>query len=603
MGNASENKPRIPAGAGEIQVNFCKNPVCANFGRPASDGVQARGPGAKDRDRDSYTVVSGKGGPFLKCGKCGEHIPIKSNQAIKEEIERLSFYLNPKKSPSCPNVKCPNHDAILIGNYNKDKYWAFGKTKSGAKRLRCKTCGATFSIKPPEMLMPTRRHKMSHKNATIFNFLLAKVPIRKLSKRIGVSPQTIYDKIDFIHRQCLAFAGERERFFNERKVERLYIAVDRQTHIINWPTADKRKNIVLQALGSADRESGYVFAIHVNYDADLDTDEIEDDAENSGDYLVSPPFRKYARVWLKKEYQAKAKLPKKEDTSGLEKSVIEGINSSYNEINARDDVEAYDMPTPDSMLPTKGMIVHSEYTLYAHFFILKNMLRGVNKVRFYLDQESGIRAACLSAFIDKVLEKRCDAFFVRINKNYTQPEKLGLFVKSKREIEDFRESNPYLSELADFEIRRLMIIAEMQRLVELGKWKDRWLLYPFPHMSEPEKAICYLTSLREKSYDYDNEHMARLYEKASLHPIDRFFMQARRAVSMLERPISSASTTGRKWHGYNAYNPAMIAKLLDIYRVYYNFVEVGEDGKTPALRLGLAKGKVDVEDIIYFSEA
>jgi hypothetical protein len=44
----------------------------------------------------------------------------------------------------------------------------------------------------------------------------------------------------------------------------------------------------------------------------------------------------------------------------------------------------------------------------------------------------------------------------------------------------------------------------------------------------------------------------------------------------------------------------MIGKLLDIFRVFYNYVETGKDGQTPAMRLGLAKGKVDVEDIIYY---
>jgi hypothetical protein len=41
--------------------------------------------------------------------------------------------------------------------------------------------------------------------------------------------------------------------------------------------------------------------------------------------------------------------------------------------------------------------------------------------------------------------------------------------------------------------------------------------------------------------------------------------------------------------GYSPYNPALVGKLLDIFRVFYNFVEVGEDKKTPAVRLGLAE--------------
>jgi len=35
------------------------------------------------------------------------------------------------------------------------------------------------------------------------------------------------------------------------------------------------------------------------------------------------------------------------------------------------------------------------------------------------------------------------------------------------------------------------------------------------------------------------EHQANLFRKASLHAVDRFFMNARRAVGLLERSFSS----------------------------------------------------------------
>jgi len=38
-----EQLPRIPTTVNGIQVNFCKNPNCLNFGRPASEEVQPRG--------------------------------------------------------------------------------------------------------------------------------------------------------------------------------------------------------------------------------------------------------------------------------------------------------------------------------------------------------------------------------------------------------------------------------------------------------------------------------------------------------------------------------------------------------------------------------
>lgn len=44
-------------------------------------------------------------------------------------------------------------------------------------------------------------------------------------------------------------------------------------------------------------------------------------------------------------------------------------------------------------------------------------------------------------------------------------------------------------------------------------------------------------------------------------------------------------------------------KMLIIFRVFYNYVAVGDDKKTPAMRLGLAKKKVSLNDIINFSRS
>lgn len=115
-------------------------------------------------------------------------------------------------------------------------------------------------------------------------------------------------------------------------------------------------------------------------------------------------------------------------------------------------------------------------------------------------------------------------------------------------------------------------------------------------MAEPEKAIAHLTD----HGDLDNVHAARLFLRASLHPIDRFFMQLRRGLRMVERPITSARNASRTWNGYSAYNPVRILKLIEIYRTAFNYVEAGEDGRTPAMRIGLAEGRIRLEDIIYF---
>jgi len=84
--------------------------------------------------------------------------------------------------------------------------------------------------------------------------------------------------------------------------------------------------------------------------------------------------------------------------------------------------------------------------------------------------------------------------------------------------------------------------------------------------------------------------------------IDRFFMPVRRRLSLLKRPIGTASKAGRTWYGYSAYRPAHIEKLLGIFRVYYNYALKGGDGKTPAMRLGLETHIVKFDELLGVHE-
>jgi transposase-like protein len=582
-----ENIPRVPISVKGIQVNFCKNPLCLNFGRPASAEYQPRGVVTTGKSRDSYTVVgSSRGRTSLTCSLCGESPPLKSNLAISEELDRLTTYLIPAQRPSCPTDTCSNH---IVGIFTPKAYYSFGKTRSGSQRYRCRECGTTFAVGGA-----TLRQKRPEVNETVFKLLVNKVPFKRIMEVAGISASTLYGKIDFIHRQCLAFAGEHERRLPSLLINRLYLSVDRQDHMINWRNAEEKRNIVLTAVGCADNKTSYVFGIHTNYDPGIDASLVEKEALALDDDSLRAPFRRYARVWRASDY--KESIEHNSRKRGVSKYLQASIQEAYDDSADREDVEVSEVPSLETGLPYNGMQVHSEYTLYAHFQLLRDLFKNVGKVRFFLDQESGIRAACFSAFWQEVLEKRCDAFYVRVNKNLTINQKRRLKAQSDRDLVDFRATSAAYGPLSDYDLRHIVIKDRLNDLVDMGKWHDRWLFYPFPDMSEPEKAICWLTDLQDRAYDAD--HIASLYSKATLHGIDRFFMQARRRLSLLERPISTSSSEGRKWYGYSPYNPAMVGKLLDIFRVFYNYVEVGEDKKTPAMRLGLAEDKTEILDII-----
>lgn len=225
---SSEKHDRIPKTAHGIQVNFCKNPQCENYGVPASSEPQRVGRRAGTR-KDKYRVGMNMNPvrPILRCQLCGESLPMKSNQGILEELTRISVYID---KPYCPTRTCPNHGLSLEAN--RESYQAFGSAKSGARRYRCKACHATFSTRRPGI--PTKLHKKPHKNATVFRALVNKAPLRRICEMADISSPTLYDKIDFLHRQCLAFVAEREKHLPNKKILRAYIGVDRQEYTLNW---------------------------------------------------------------------------------------------------------------------------------------------------------------------------------------------------------------------------------------------------------------------------------------------------------------------------------------------------------------------------------
>ncbi len=316
-------------------------------------------------------------------------------------------------------------------------------------------------------------------------------------------------------------------------IRRIYVGVDRQEYVVNWTNRMDKRNTVLHAIGSADNKTGYVFGMHLNFDPSLELKKVEQEALKINEYDLPHPFRKYARLWLLGDYDESIDRANKKKRRKNISPLAEKIKDTYAEALSRDDVEVFESLSGFIRLPQKGMQVHAEYTLYGHFFFLKKLFSGIEKVRFFLDQDSGMRAACLGAFQPEIQERRCDAFYVRINSKMTVPQRQKALENSRNEFCRVQKLHPKLSKN---EVKLFMIKQRIASMVELGKWKDKWLEHPFPDMSEPEKSICYLTDYS----DYDKDHLAWLYNKASLHAIDRFFMQVRRRLSLLERPIVSA---------------------------------------------------------------
>lgn len=584
-------------------MNFCKTPGCANFGvSPSRTSPRSRPAASAPASRDNYRLSGTGGVPGLYCQLCGKTTTLKSNRGVHEEFSRVAAFLRLPERHGCLNRACENHGRTT--REHPELYRPYGSTRSGSKRFLCKGCGKTFSVPGP-----TTGHKKPHENLLVFRLLMNHTPISRICEVADLSYTSVYGKIDFLHRQCLTFAAERERQFPEFHFERLYLCSDRQDYIVNWGDRKARKTVQLTSVGTADLRSGYVFAMTPNFDATLDPDEVEAEADAAGDNAEDPPFRRHARLWLRSDYAASVERAKAARSPGPGgRSLDAEIQQREHQVAARDDLATAELLDSGQALPERGMQVHAEYGLYGHFLYLRGLLRGAQKVRFFLDQDAGMKQACFAAFHDGIRDRWVDAFFVAIAKDRTVDEKRAATAEAKMRLDEAltaRGLDPALATPTEVRHVRVAVMRERIQAVvdaspeEHGRLDGVWIKHPFPTMAEPEKKVVLLTDLN--GYGADAlDRLAHLFNRASLHAIDRFFMLVRRRLRLLERPISPTRRARRVWHGYAPYDPAMVGKCLDIFRVWYNWCFTGEDGLTPAERLGVAKGKVRMEDIVYF---
>lgn len=565
-------KLRLPHPYNGVNVNFCKNPLCSNFGKPAE--LEDRR-GKKRGNQGSLYTVTGTGSALsITCRCCGTSSVVKSNKAVYEEYERDLELLATPSGLHCPQVSCSNYFKPV--DSHPKSYLSHGSTPSGSKRFRCKACNKTFSE-----LKPHQRQRSSHENKTVFQMLVAKVCISKIAQITGLAPKTVYDKIDFLHSQCLKFLASRERRVVDLDLGRMRVSTDMQDYMINWPTKKLRKTIQFRAIASSCLETGYVLACHPQLDTRFDTNEVQELVEKCGDLDKKPAFREYARLWNYEDYASALQLDPEVFAP------------------AREDQEGGEHITADRQLPLKGAMVHIDYLAYGHFMYLNYLLgRSTSYVHFSLDADPGLANACLAAWKDKLFQAQLDVAIMTCNKSATIDQKNAAVAKAIELKEEAEELYPTLTPMRAW-LTHFLVNSQIPYYhgIARGNYlRSRMIDYPFIKKSEPGKRVQLLTDDGTR----DVEDIAAVLHHTSLHQVDRFFMQVRRSIAGLERAPQYPRRASRKWYLYGYYSPEMVEKVLTIFRTYFNFIAKGGDGETPAMRLGLAKGPVRFEDVIYF---
>ena len=600
-------RPRVPVDvshpitdtAGRIQVNHCRMPDCDNYGVAARTTPVKPGP-STDND-PHYKVASTNKGRVsaLVCKCCGEKPPIKSNQGIAEELARISKPLS-GVDRGCTRKDCDNH-----GKRSEDYPDLYHKTgvnkRTGRAQRGCKNCGTRFLIGlPPPRIHPHNQYLAS----AIFSRVVNKAPVRRTLEGVGKigNPRLYYDIVRFVRRRCNHLIGGLDRGMLRGKVPlpaKLHLVTDLQQYQLNWTDRLDKRNPMFSAVCTVDRDSRYIFGLHANYDPNVDSFAIAKESAERGDLEGPEAFRRHARLWLPGDELKGGRAAGERIGLDRAREIQRQLTEIYASAVSREDVEDREFqemhPGLHNPQAGKGMQVHVPYTVYAHFFLVRQILSGagVKKVEYSMDCESLLRGAFLSAWCDEVKQGTAHGFYVRHAKYRTVTEREAAKKEARMRLKVFQDS---LQEEQRHEAALMMMMHNFEAATAYGKWQDRWFHHPVPTMNEPEKAVCWLTRQND---EFDSRTVAKMAMRAGLGPVDNVFQLTRRFMNALERPIGTSSGYNTVWHGYAPYNPAMLQQYLDLFRTACNFCRAGDDKKTPAMRLGLAEQPLSYDDVLW----
>jgi hypothetical protein len=195
-------------------------------------------------------------------------------------------------------------------------------------------------------------------------------------------------------------------------------------------------------------------------------------------------------------------------SEGLEPN---GIEAKYFEAQLRDDIE---LPSGHigsyTQLPLKIMLLREDYALYAHYYLLAKQFPDNIDVINFADFESGLRAAFMTAFSEKVSDGSAHLFNVTFKKGLVREEREQAAARAKRTLDAATAAcggNEYLGRW------RLCRDVLEDHLTMVGSYRDRFTDFPWETKTEVEKNFVFQTFKKRLDLDEIAHHLT----KASLH--------------------------------------------------------------------------------------
>lgn len=587
----------FPRAYKSYQINYCKNPRCPNYGvPPTAPKKKANGEYKKDigsykvsvtrsKRKDKVTVKT------LTCKLCKSACTLFSNKGIVQEVERLQsiYRLN---ALSCPNTAllpnkrkgipdgrrykkilkkvrnktielkklkpaCSNNDFDILSY--PDKYWLDSKNKKRVKN----------SKGLPKIIHPDSSGKYHGINELVSQTFKCKECHTKFSAPLNPQKGQTNQQINYqlfselVNKGIINRIAEKLRINHDLIYSRIEFFYNQciqfeQYHLKN--NIHKLNNKTLNL--SMDRQT-----FHSNWTSKRDARRTllanTSTVDNESRFVLGST--------LNFDFTS--------DYNALSKEFIRIGEYSKEPFKRR--YQQYILPeegiAEDEAIrtPTKHLLLQQTYSIFSHLEMLKPFLDRIHKINFYADDDNAFDICITKTFKDYIKSGKLQACITR---------------NSKLNIGEIEKDSVY-----------------------------QWIPQDTPKIDGKYLDLKILT-------DVD----ASFLNHASLNGVDNYFQILRRRLNMLERPLKAAINSNKKqalkndlsateskyekWNLYGAYNPKYIAMMIEIMRVYNNYVLTDEKSiknkkscsdtpKTPAQKIGLVNNSFDIYDILEFSVA
>lgn len=425
--------------------------------------------------------------------------------------------------------------------------------------------------------------------------LVSRTPVKRCCEILEISPKTYYHKLELLYIKCLEFLEKHETHALKTQVfDEVWLNTDKMHYYLNnirrkgkasasYLDVDESK-FTTYLVTTADVFSKYVFRSDIAYDYMVELKDIENDTKAYYDDHLYAFACKNHRL----RFSYAPQPPTHNDTQTY--AEYEADSSRF--LKREDYIE--------------GMHVNSTYTTIAHCLLIKQLL-GASKYVFISDDDSSIETSILRVFKDEISHKKGDYFICKLDKSLDNRERYAHFIESKREVAAYRKQNPNMS----FKEAQIALMVEAleghvfhEPIEKYGqiynKRSKNFIEHPLPSINEGVRYLDCLTPIDHLS----TIKLASMLVNVNNHAVDTFYNQVRRRISILERPLVTATNAGKSYI-YSNYNPMYAQYAVTILRAFYNFCWTirSFDGKdqTPAQRLGIANKVYSYEDIIYFN--